>query len=304
MERFKGQKSALDKYMKTAKAVKFLDKISFVFGITLSGMTCYILGKYPDDYYYLWHNVIVIFLVLCRAVIYITERKRHYYLVDFCYFANLLIAIFHCCYPKDDRLFVATFMYATGPLAVATGAFNNSLVFHSIDHLTSLAIHVIPMVSVWNLRWSTLPNEKANEYYLDMDLDYSPPLLQVIKDSTFTYLIWAVPYSALLFSIKYEKIKQRKYDCLFMYCAGLPVFQPILDFGGRDRLPLIFMTGHFIYYISSVLIAYVCFHFFYLHSIWMLATLYISFWNGASFYMDYFAKKYQYSLEKLQQLES
>jgi hypothetical protein len=304
VERFKAKKTAMDKFMNSAKTVKFLDKCSFIFGVTLSGMTCYILGKYPDDLYYLWHNVVVVFLVLCRMFIYIPERKRHYYLVDFCYFANLLIAVFHCKYPKDERLFVATFMHATGPLAVATGAFNNSLVFHSIDHLTSLAIHVIPMVSVWNLRWSTLPVETANEYYLNLPLDYSPPIIQVISDAVLSYLVWAVPYCGLLFSIKYERIKERKYDCLFMYCAGLPVFQPLLDFGGRDRLPVIFMTGHFVYYISSVLIAYVCFHSYYLHSLWMLATLYICFWNGASFYMDYFAKKYHISIEKLQQLES
>lgn len=137
-----------------------MDKLTFIFGVLLTAASAFVLGRYPNDYYYLWHNLVVNLLILYRIRYYL-KIKLHYYLIDFCYFANVLITIFHYYRPSDERLFMMNFVHASGPLAVATGAFKNSLVFHSVDHLTSLAIHVIPMVSVWSLRWSTL-TEKDN----------------------------------------------------------------------------------------------------------------------------------------------
>lgn len=119
-----------------------------------------------------------------------------------------------------------------------------------------------------------------------------------------TYLIWAVPYAIFLFKFRAQRIKERNYDCLYVYCSKLPAVQPLIKtFGGVKNIPMIFMGSHFVYYFVSVCIAFLCFHSYLLHTAWMAFFLLISVWNGASFYMDYFAKKYQFSLEKLEQLQ-
>lgn len=46
--------------------------------------------------------------------------------------------------PKNDIIFKVMFIYANGPFGLAIPAFKNSMIFHKIDNLTSLAIHVIP----------------------------------------------------------------------------------------------------------------------------------------------------------------
>ena len=62
---------------------------------------------------------------------------------------------------ESPGLFVSCFVFANGPLSLAIVAFRNSLVYHKIDYLTSLAIHAIPMTIMTHIRWYTIL-EQAN----------------------------------------------------------------------------------------------------------------------------------------------
>ena len=44
-------------------------------------------------------------------------------------------------------------MVSNGPLAWAVLAFNNSLIFHSAQHMVSAFIHISPMLLSYCLRW-------------------------------------------------------------------------------------------------------------------------------------------------------
>ena len=101
------------------------------------------------------------------------KKRWHYYLFDFCYFANTLIIYYLLFNPGNDILFKVFFVYANGPFGLAIPAFKNSMIFHKIDNLISLAIHIIPQVTSWNLRWNTLPHEsmlpEKERYFLTLD---------------------------------------------------------------------------------------------------------------------------------------
>lgn len=71
------------------------------------------------------------------------------YLVDFCYFANFMLLYLIVFQPKDEQLLRSVYLYASGPLSIGIVAFRNSLVYHKIDFLTSLAIHAIPLIMVY-----------------------------------------------------------------------------------------------------------------------------------------------------------
>ena len=66
------------------------------------------------------------------------------YLFDFCYFANTLMIVYILLLPKNDILFKVFFVYANGPFGLAIPAFKNSMIFHKIDNLISVSIHIIP----------------------------------------------------------------------------------------------------------------------------------------------------------------
>ena len=102
------------------------------------------------------------------------EKNFHYFLFDFCYFTNILLLIYLWLIPPGPlagNMFVVVFCFANGPVLWAIAFWRNSLVFHSVDKMTSLFIHVSPALTVTTLKWldsfSTLLN-----YYILLILCY------------------------------------------------------------------------------------------------------------------------------------
>lgn len=108
----------------------------------------FILGRYPDTFIYQFAPVLLFTLIATRYVHYILVGY-HMYLVDFCYFANFMLLYLIVFQPKDEQLLRSVYLYASGPLSIGIVAFRNSLVYHKIDFLTSLAIHAIPLIMVF-----------------------------------------------------------------------------------------------------------------------------------------------------------
>lgn len=76
--------------------------------------------------------------------VYYKSKGWHYYMSDWCYTANGLLLLFLNVMPENDYLFVATFLFSNGALAVAVAAFRNQIVFHNLDNMSSLALHMYP----------------------------------------------------------------------------------------------------------------------------------------------------------------
>jgi hypothetical protein len=70
------------------------------------------------------------------------KRKAwHYFLWDMCYYVNLLDLVWMWFFPSNTIFFTACYLLSLGPLASAIVTWRNSLVFHSLDKVTSLFIH-------------------------------------------------------------------------------------------------------------------------------------------------------------------
>ena len=133
-----------------------MDKLAYVLGTTLIIGFSAIMGRYPHDLVYHFVSFILPALVLPRCVQYILNGW-HFFLIDFCYFVNGCIIYYILWGSANKGMFVTCFVYANGPLSLAIVAFRNSLVYHKIDMLTSLAIHAIPMTIMTHIRWYTIP---------------------------------------------------------------------------------------------------------------------------------------------------
>ena len=72
-------------------------------------------------------------------------------MLDFCYFLNasVLLQSLTCSMSSDSGFcsawFKSNYMLSHGPIAVAILAWQNSLVFHSLDKMTSFFIHIMPV---------------------------------------------------------------------------------------------------------------------------------------------------------------
>lgn len=78
------------------------------------------------------------------------------YILDFCYYANLLFIVYLSqLYDPEyrDTLFKVSFMFANGPIIFAIPLYRNSLVFHSLDRMTSVILHISAPLVFYQIRW-------------------------------------------------------------------------------------------------------------------------------------------------------
>ncbi len=72
---------------------------------------------------------------------------------------------------------------------------------------------------------------------------------------------------------------------------------------GKKFGPLVFMSFHIGFFIVSSVFALIGYCFFWVHTFLLLMWTTMSIWNGANFYMEYFSKKYEQSLRRLEEIE-
>lgn len=107
------------------------------------------------------------------------------------------------------------FVYANGPFGLAIAAFKNSMIFHRLDNLISLAIHVLPMVTSWNIKWHTMPYEhtleKDKRYFFSLYDNQEPVSFFESFKTLFLiplaiYFVWVILYYVKNFIISSKKI--------------------------------------------------------------------------------------------------
>lgn len=64
----------------------------------------------------------------------------------------------------NKPLIRAAFAMACGPLAWSIYVFRNSIVFHDIEHSTSVFIHLFPFLLLWSLKWGAAHGPSAARF--------------------------------------------------------------------------------------------------------------------------------------------
>ncbi|KAL7238150.1 hypothetical protein ACSBR2_004285 [Camellia fascicularis] len=130
---------------------RFINKVTYLCSVLAFGAFCFLLGARPQDIPYVYCVFYVTFVPL--RWIYYRFMKWHYYLLDFCYYANTIFLIMLLLFPRNEKLFMICFSFAEGPLAWALIVWRCSLVFSSVDKLVSVLIHLLPGIVFFTIRW-------------------------------------------------------------------------------------------------------------------------------------------------------
>ena len=197
--------------------MRMKDKISFVLGITALVHMFFFLGRWPHDYYYHGQLIATVFQLGWRFVTY-KQAKYHYYLFDYCYVGNLVVWLYIYLYPQSLAWQRIAFAASHGPLLYSVGTMRNSLVFHSLDKLTSLYIHIVPPITMWNNIWYSAP-ETGRWAVSDPNENTISFLISYFGWSVIVYFLWAVLYYIKIFVVSSQKIKDRGYDTLFNWLS-------------------------------------------------------------------------------------
>lgn len=125
---------------------------------------------------------------------------------------------------------MSIFCLSHGPVAWAIYAWRNSLVFHSIDKITSIWIHFMPAVVLYTLRWLYIPfDRRGNQFpssstssqklytdYYKFSFDPKDPsssesfgFMESMLVSMTVYLLWQALYYYYINIRQAEKLKNR-----------------------------------------------------------------------------------------------
>ena len=136
--------------------VRRLDKFSYVAVLAGNTALTVLLCLRPA---WMWaaYSVLALPLLGYRVWSY-SRRGWSLFLYDYCYLANLLLLV-HLLVPSarsSATVFKLAWASSFGPLAWATVAWRNSMVWHDLDKVTSVAIHLLPPIVIWCQRtWCT-----------------------------------------------------------------------------------------------------------------------------------------------------
>eukprot|EP01059_Diplonema_ambulator_P036873 TRINITY_DN9454_c4_g1_i1.p1 TRINITY_DN9454_c4_g1~~TRINITY_DN9454_c4_g1_i1.p1 ORF type:complete len:372 (+),score=147.85 TRINITY_DN9454_c4_g1_i1:47-1117(+) len=286
--------------LKNPNVIRVIDMASFcngVFGIVL---TQYMMLRHAE-WFWAYYAVVIISLLIIRYFMY-SKNKMQYFLIDFCYFVQAT-HLYEAAFPSPT-LFTINFLFANGPLAFAIIAWRNSLVFHSLDKVTSVYIHVLPLCLSYCDRWAR-------------GKGLATPDAVTFLMATGLYLVWQTLY-LLVTEVKDKKKFDTDKDLtsslrwLAQKGHNIPsaVFarRVLVATGlmGKDepfraeslKTKMIMVLSQLIFTVACMLWAFIIYHSEALHIISSLLILGCSVWNGAQYYFEVFAGNYQYRITR------
>ncbi|KAK8520392.1 hypothetical protein V6N13_031156 [Hibiscus sabdariffa] len=276
---------------------RFINKVTHLLGVLGFGGFCFLLGARPQDIPYVYCVFYVTFVPL--RWIYYRFKKWHYYLLDFCYYANTIFLVDLLLYPKNEKLFMICFSFAEGPLAWALIVWRCSLVFSSVDKIISVLIHLLPGIVFFTIRWwnpatfeAMHPEGTSHRYswpYVE-DKSYLWTWLFVVPLAAYT--LWQVLYFLIVNVLRRQRLlrdpevmtsyrelskKAQKANNIWWRLSGL--------LGDQNRL-FMYILLQAIFTVATMALTVPIFLSYEFHAIFQILKVSASVWNGGSFLLE------------------
>jgi len=155
------------------------EEMNYSMGVMTMLMTTVLVIRFPA-YYWILHFMKTFFYLPVRYFRF-CKKGCELYLCDWCYmvtylstacailaFLRITFGIQTALEEYNGVLFRAGFAMSCGPLIWSVYLFRNSIVFHSVDYMTSVFIHLSPFLLMWCLRWGAGTPSAFNTAFPDM----------------------------------------------------------------------------------------------------------------------------------------
>lgn len=305
-KRMKTSVDKLGKQWNDTKAVTMREKFSFIGGVMNIFISGYLIGAHPEWFHY-WYTAQLLYFMPIRFYTY-KKRGFHYFLADLCYFVNLLCLLSIWVFPNSKRLFISTYCLAMGNNAIAIAMWRNSLVFHSLDKVTSLFIHIMPCVTLHCIIHLLSDAEQAARfpalYTIRTSLPGSPEhysLTAMALWSSLPYAFWQLSYHFLITVRRRDKIaagRPTSFTWLRKSYSKAWIGKAVLALPAALQEPA-FMLIQYFYALLTMLPCPIWFWYRWASAGFLMAMFAWSVYNGATFYIDVFGKRFQSELEAM-----
>ncbi|KAI1262585.1 hypothetical protein F5Y18DRAFT_153940 [Xylariaceae sp. FL1019] len=306
-KRMKQNVERLGEQWNDTKAITLREKISFICGVMNIFISGYLIGAYPE-WFHIWFTVQVLYFMPIRFYAY-KKRGYHYFLADLCYFVNVLLLISIWFFPTSKRLFIATFCLAFGNNAVAIIMWRNSLVFHDFDKVTSLFIHIMPCATLHCITHLYDPEGQRQRFPALWLVKTSPPgsptaysnVISMIAWSTIPYALWQISYYYLITVRRRDKIaagRPTSFTWLRKSYSKNPLGKFVLGLPASLQEPA-FMMIQYLYAVCTMIPCPLWFYSRWASAAFLMIVFTWSVYNGSTFYIDVFGKRFQKELESM-----
>ncbi|KAJ3717061.1 hypothetical protein C8R42DRAFT_704080 [Lentinula raphanica] len=252
----------------SAKVIRTREKISFFFGVMSLLLSALLFGLAPQ-WVHISYTVQALYLLPLRVYLY---KKRAWH-----YFCSI----------------------SATTLASAVITWRNSLVFHDLDKVTSLFIHIYPPFCFTVIR-HYYPNAEERFPALP-EIQHLNPWRALLL-SAGIYSIWQLLYWKFVFVDRREKIEsgQRTSSVSWLLNSKSSLIGKALSkISPEGRIPS-FMFGQLIYSIVTELPAvFILYDSPFWSGTFLIAIFSVSVWNGGGFYIEVFGRKFERELEAL-----
>lgn len=305
--RMKKRVDKLGKQWNDTKVITLREKISFICGVMNIFISGYLIGGYPQ-YFHIWYTAQLLYFMPIRIFTY-HRRGYHYFLADLCYFVNVLLALSIWVFPNSKRLFTAAYCLAYGNNAVAIIMWRNSLVFHSFDKVTSLFIHIMPCATLHCIVHLLPPDEQRVKFPAIWTIKTSPPgsptayanLLSMLAWSTIPYAFWQLSYYFFITVRRKDKIaagRPTSYTWLRKSYSKTWIGGFVLSLPEALQ-ETAFMLIQYLYAVLTMVPCPLWFLSRWASSLFLITVFSWSIYNGSTYYIDVFGKRFQKELEAM-----
>ncbi|KAF4554084.1 Hypothetical protein D9617_5g069600 [Elsinoe fawcettii] len=289
-----------------AKYVTAREKASFIGGTLNIFISGYLIGAFPEYFHY-WYTAQLLYFMPIRWYTY-HKIGFHYFLADLCYFVNFLMVLCIWFFPNSKRLFISTFCLAFGNNAVAIAMWRNSLVFHSLDKVTSLFIHIMPCVTLHCIIHLLPAEEQLKKFPAIYSIKYSArsspehySLRSMIVWATVPYFVWQISYHFLITVRRREKIaagRPTSFTWLRKSYAKNFLGKFVLSLPNALQEPA-FMGIQYSYALLTMIPCPLWFWYRWASAAFLMTVFTWATYNGATYYIDVFGRRMEKELDAL-----
>jgi len=288
------------------KRIRLVDTASFTLGVFMAMWAEYLMLASPAAFPWFY----LVTLTLLMLLRYTTYRaiNNHFFMLDFCYFMQISVITQTLLFPPTSAFgaawFKANFALSHGPIAIAILAWQNSMVFHSLDKMTSFYIHIMPPLTCYMQRWAILPGGSPPDSitFGFGDTLITPLILYGAWQAAYLYVQQTVidHDKELVTSLRYlTQCPRNPMHIITMdVCTRLGVLAPgEVYHPDQTKTKVIFVVGQLIYAILWLLPTPIFFHFRFLNTTFLLVLVVAGIWRGGSYYIFVFSKVYNKKFE-------
>ncbi|XP_065918452.1 uncharacterized protein [Dysidea avara] len=278
----------------------FKEKILFTIFAMDTIMSPVLVILVPQFYFVL--HTIKAFILLPYRYRYYFQRNRHYLFADFCYYTHFLLLAYLWLIPSGKNagcLFIAMFCYCNGPLLWGIVMWKNPLVFHSMDKMTSIYMHLSPVLVVNSIRWNSIQGYTTCPVELTGNDICNLNFIEFFTYPVVGYGIWQVIYYVWVEIIRREIIKKNKfitsYYLLLEHFPKGPSYYMVHSCGPQ-WCKTIYYTLHAGYYFLFMVPCYLLYYSLEINAVVIMAFISVACWYGAQ---NTFSKRYRMQQERL-----